>query len=165
MTGISSLFASVTAIRSRCGSMTKIAPGARFILRMPPSVISSLIMVSVSLAASFLVMRSKSPACWRASSCSSSPIRFRIVTKLVSMPPSQRLLTNGMLARTASAAIGSWACFFVPTNSTSSPRATVSRTKSRATSSRCAVWARSMMWIPLRSAKMYGRILGFQRRV
>ncbi len=70
-----------------------------------------------------------------------------------------------MPARVASAASGSWACFLVPTNRTTSPRATVSRTKSRATSSRFAVWARSMMWIPLRSAKMNGRILGFQRRV
>ena len=92
-------------------------------------------------------------------------MRFLIVTKLVSMPPSQRLLTYGMSARVASSAIGSWACFLVPTNRTLSPRATVSRTNSRATSRRLTVWARSMMWIPLRSAKMNGRILGFQRRV
>ena len=70
-----------------------------------------------------------------------------------------------MLARVASATIGSWACFLVPTKRTWSPRATVSRTASRATSRRWTVWARSMMWIPLRSAKMNGRILGFQRRV
>ena len=92
----------------------KMAPGRRFILRMPPSVPWSLVISSVSLAASFLVIRSKSPFCWRASSCSSRPMRFLIVTKLVSMPPSQRLLTYGWLARVASWAIGSWACFLVP---------------------------------------------------
>src|SRR3990172_7114315 len=70
-----------------------------------------------------------------------------------------------MPAGVASWATGSWACFFVPMNRTGSPRATVSRTKSRAASSRWAGWARSMIWIPLRSAKMNGRILGFQRRV
>jgi hypothetical protein len=52
-----------------------------------------LIISSVSFAASFLVMRSKSPAAWRASSCSSRPMRFLIVVKFVSMPPSQRLFT------------------------------------------------------------------------
>ena len=62
-TGISSLFASVTPMRSRCGSTMKIAPGRRFILRMPPSVPWSLTISSVSLAASFLVIRSKSPFC------------------------------------------------------------------------------------------------------
>ena len=80
----------------------KIAPGRRFILRIPPSVPWSLVISSVSLAASFLVIRSKSPFCWRASSCSSRPIRFLIVTKFVSMPPSQRLLTYGWSARVAS---------------------------------------------------------------
>ena len=92
-------------------------------------------------------------------------MRFLIVAKLVSMPPSQRLFTYGWPARAASSAMGSWACFFVPTNRTVSPRATVSRTNSSASSSRLTVCARSMMWIPLRSAKMNGRILGFQRRV
>src|SRR4249919_476226 len=61
--------------------------------------------------------------------------------------------------------MGSWACFLVPTNRIVSPPATVSVTNERAASRRCTVWARSMMWIPLRSAKMYGFILGFQRRV
>ena len=56
-------------------------------------------------------------------------MRFLIVTKFVSMPPSQRLLTYGIPARVASWATGSWACFLVPTNRTSSPRATVSRTR------------------------------------
>ena len=27
------------------------------------------------------------------------------------------------------------------------------------------VWVRSMMWTPLRTPKMYGAIIGFQRRV
>ena len=45
-----------------------------------------------------------------------------MVTKLVSMPPSQRWLTYGMSARVASSAMGSWACFLVPTNRIVSPR-------------------------------------------
>ena len=49
--------------------------------------------VSVSSAACFLGRRSKSPASCRASSWSSRPMRFLIVTKLVSIPPSQRLVT------------------------------------------------------------------------
>ncbi len=125
-TGISSLFASVTAMRSRCGSTMKMMPGRRLILRMPPSVAWSLPSSSMCLAASFFVIRSKSPAICRASSWSISPMRFLMVTKLVSMPPSQRLVTYGWPARTASCITGSWACFFVPTKSTLSPRATVS---------------------------------------
>ena len=81
-------------------------------------------------------------------------MRFLMVTKLVSMPPSQRLVTYGWPARIASCITGSCACFLVPTNSTLSPRATVSVTNSSAVSRRLTVWARSMMWMPLRSAKM-----------
>ena len=132
---------------------------------MPPSIALSLFSSSVSPAASFLGSRSKSPASCRASSWSSRPIRFLIVTKLVIMPPSQRLVTYGWPERIASCITGSCACFLVPTNSTLSPRATVSVTNSSAVSRRLTVWARSMMWIPLRSAKMNGRILGFHRRV
>jgi len=92
-------------------------------------------------------------------------MRFLIVTKLVSMPPSQRLLTYGWLARVASWATGSWACFLVPTKRTwVTPRDRVAH-ELEGTSRRWTVWARSMMWIPLRSAKMNGFILGFQRRV
>ena len=92
-------------------------------------------------------------------------MRFRMVTKLVIMPPSQRLVTYGWPARIASCITGSCACFLVPTNSTVSPRATVSVTNSSAVSRRLTVCARSMMWMPLRSAKMNGFIFGFQRRV
>ena len=88
-----------------------------------------------------------------------------MVTKLVSMPPSQRWLTYGWPDRVASSAIGSWACFLVPTKRIESPWATVSRAKARAVSRRRTVCARSMMWMPLRSAKMNGFIFGFQRRV
>ena len=88
-------------------------------------------------AASFFGMRSKSPLARRASSCSSRPSRFLMVTKFVSMPPSQRWFTYGWPARSASWAIGSWACFLVPTKRTASPRAVVSRTAASATSSRC----------------------------
>ena len=85
--------ASVTAIFSRCGSTTKTAPGRRLILRTPPSFSCRRAISSVRREASFLDSRSRSPLVWRASSWSSRPTRLRMVTKLVSMPPSQRWLT------------------------------------------------------------------------
>ena len=90
---------------------------------MPPRVRRSLRSSSMWRAASFFGMRSKSPFARRASSCSRRPSRFLIVMKFVSMPPSQRWLTYGWPARSASWEIGSWACFFVPTKRTASPRA------------------------------------------
>ena len=48
-----------------------------------------------------------------------------MVLKLVSMPPSQRWLTNGMAARCASLCTASRAERLVPTNSTVPPSATI----------------------------------------
>ncbi len=56
-----------------------------------------------------------------ASSSSRRVSRLRIVRKLVSVPPSQRSLTNGMPQRRASRPMASAACRFVPTNSTRLP--------------------------------------------
>jgi hypothetical protein len=56
-------------------------------------------------------------------------------------------------------------CRFVQTKTTFSPRRMTSRTSFWASSICRSVFCRSMMWIPLRSAKMNRRILGFQRRV
>ena len=81
-------------------------------------------------------------------------MRRLIVMKFVSIPPSQRVFTECCPERCAASAMDSCACFFVPTKRTLSPRRTVSRTNSSASSSSETVWARSMMWIPLRSAKM-----------
>jgi hypothetical protein len=50
-----------------------------------------------------------------------------MVWKFVSIPPSQRVLTNGMPTRAAWSATTSWACFFVPTNSTTPWRLASSR--------------------------------------
>ena len=58
-----------------------------------------------------------------------------------------------------------WACFLVPTKSTEPPSATVLVTHWAVDSSRFTVWARSMMWMPLRAVKMYCFIFGFQRLV
>lgn len=46
------------------------------------------------------------------------------------MPPSQRWFTKGMPTRVACSAMASCACFFVPTNMTVPPWATVSLTNS-----------------------------------
>ena len=56
--------------------------------------------------------------------------RLLTVLKLVSMPPSQRWLTYGIPTRVACSAMGSWACFFVPTKRMVPPWATVSLTNS-----------------------------------
>jgi hypothetical protein len=59
----------------------------------------------------------------------------------------------------------SCACFFVPTNSTCLPRATVSLRNAEAACRPSQVRSRLMTWIPLRTPKMYGFIFGFQRLV
>ena len=55
-------------------------------------------------------------------------MRLRMVWKLVSVPPSQRMLTQGIEARAASVAMISCACFLVPTKRTEPPLAATSRT-------------------------------------
>ena len=81
-------------------------------------------------------------------------IRFEIVPKLVSSPPSQRLLTYGMPHFSAHSSIESRACFLVPTKRILPPRPATSAQKSRASSSSSSVWRRSMMWMPSRSPWM-----------
>ena len=49
-------------------------------------------------------------------------MRSEIVWKFVSRPPSQRWLTYGMPASSATSLMESRACFLVPTNSTVPPR-------------------------------------------
>ena len=92
-------------------------------------------------------------------------MRFEIVWKLVSRPPSQRWSTYGMPARSADSLTESRACFLVPTNMTVPPREARSAAKSCACFSSRSVCCRSMMWMPARSPKMNLRIFGFQRRV
>src|SRR6056297_1689185 len=58
-----------------------------------------------------------------------------------------------------------WACFLVPTNSTDLPAFTCSRIRSYASLIETMVFCRSIMWIPLRSAKIYFFIRGSQRLV
>ena len=77
---------------------------------------------------SFLVRREKSPRAIDVSRSGRCLMRLWMVRKLVSVPPSQRLLTNGRPARAASISTVSRACFLVPMMSTSPPVATTSRT-------------------------------------
>ena len=69
-----------------------------------------------SFSASFLGSEAMRPSASIVSSACMRLMRLRIVTQLVSMPPSQRWLTNGIPARAASVSTASWACFFVPMN-------------------------------------------------
>ena len=72
-------------------------------------------------------------------------MRSEIVWKFVSRPPSQRWLTYGMPAFSATSLMESRACFLVPTNSTVPPRWATSELNWRACSSSACVLSRSMM--------------------
>src|SRR6266446_2014753 len=67
--------------------------------------------------------------------------------------------------RLASSATASCACFLVPTNNIVPPWAASCSTNLYASFRRVTVCCRSMIWMPLRSIKINGAILGFQRRV
>jgi hypothetical protein len=69
----------------------------------------------------------------------------RMVLKLVSVPPSQRLVTKYWPEREASSRTASWACFLVPMKRTVPPLATASETKRSALRARPTVFCRSMM--------------------
>ena len=125
-----SLRASPTAMCSFLVSTIQTALGTFDMSRMPPRVFSSLSFSRVSMRISFLVRPSKPPVCSIDSSSLRRWRRLCTVWKLVSMPPSQRWFTYGMLTRPASSAMASCACFLVPTNRIVPPCATVSRTNS-----------------------------------
>src|ERR1051325_1562543 len=77
----------------------------------------------------------------------------------------QRWLTKGMPARVASACTASRAERLVPTNSTLPPSDIVPLTNWAASAKSGCVFSRLIIWIRLRSPKMYGAIFGFQKRV
>ena len=163
-TGMPSTLASLIASSSLLVSTTNMTSGSPPMSRMPPRLFSSLSRSRVSWSTSFLVRPAVSP-----DSCSSRLLRrlieLEMVFQLVSMPPSQRWLTKCWPDACAASAIASCAWRLVPTNSTLPPRATVCWTKSSARANSGTVCDRSMMCTPLRSPKMYGFILGFQRWV
>ena len=131
MTGRPSLRASSTARCSFFVSTIQTAEGTRCIERIPPSVFSSLIFSRWRMRSSFFVRPEPATSSKSISSSSFRRVsRLEIVLKLVSMPPSQRWLTYGIPTRVAWSAIGSWACFLVPTKRTEPPWATVSLTNS-----------------------------------
>jgi len=99
----------------------------------------------VSSSASFFGIESNSPDVRIRSYSCILETRLAMVSKLVSIPPSQRSLTYGMPHFSAKLRTGSWACFLVPMNSTVPPSADRSRTKLYAASTRDSVCSRSMM--------------------
>ncbi|MND85240.1 hypothetical protein D3C80_771560 [compost metagenome] len=92
-------------------------------------------------------------------------IDLRTVAKFVSIPPNQRSVTKGMLTSLACCAMISFACFFVATNKTLRPDFTICLIAEAASSNFVRVLFKSMMWIPLRSMKMYLAIFGSHLRV
>ena len=144
-TGMPSRFASVTAMCSFFVSMTNTMLGSFSRFRIPPRLRLSLTRSRLTLSPSFLIIWSTSPVVTRRSSSRIFATRACTVWKFVSMPPSQRKFTYGMPLRRAWLSTGSWACFFVPTNITVPPSATVLRTNRYAVSIRSSVCCRSMM--------------------
>ena len=132
---------------------------------MPPRLRSSLSISRRSIVPSFLPRLSSEPLAFISVRSARRLIDWRTVLKLVSMPPSQRWFTNGMPARTASFWMGSRAERLVPTNSTVPPSPATALMKLVASTKSGCVFSRLMMWILLRSPKMYSDILGFQKRV
>ena len=95
-TGMPSLLASVTAMCSFLVSSTNTASGRLVRPRRPPRLRCSFSISRVSRRASFFGIASNSPESRIRSYSSILPTRLEMVSKFVSMPPSQRSLTNGM---------------------------------------------------------------------
>ena len=92
-TGMPRMFASLTAMYSCFGSITKSASGSSSISLMPVRFFSSFSFSRSSRSRSFLVRFSLS-SCARIASISFKRwIDLRIVEKLVSVPPSHRVFT------------------------------------------------------------------------
>jgi hypothetical protein len=85
----------------------------------------------------------------------------RTVAKLVIIPPNQRSVTNGIPTLLAASAMIARDCFFVPTKRIFLPAFAIERRALPAVSKHSSVLLRSITWIPLRSAKINGRICGF----
>ena len=130
---------------SRFVSMTNTASGVRFMLRMPLRLVCSFDSSLRRRICSFFGSTAMRPSASMASSSSMRVTRERMVTKFVSMPPSQRAFTYGMPQRFAASETASCACFFVPTNSTVPPFLASSDTNVYAWSRPTSVCLRSMM--------------------
>ncbi len=154
MIGISRRLASRSAISSVFRSTITTASGSRCMSATPPRLNSSLRSSASIVIRSLVGSRSSRPSSLRPRSSCSRWIRFLIVLKFVSSPPSQRRLTEGMPQRSAHSSTASRACFLVPTKRMTPPLRATSETKSVAFASSASVWRRSMMWIPSRSPWM-----------
>ena len=93
ITGMPSLLASVTAMCSFLVSSTNTAAGRLLRLRMPPRFFCSFSSSRVRRRASFFGIASNSPEARMRSYSIILATRLEMVSKLVSMPPSQRSLT------------------------------------------------------------------------
>ena len=92
-----------------------IAPGRFDIVRMPSRFLTSLRFSRLCPESSFLENVATSPEVSRFSSSSRRWSRPRIVSKFVRVPPSQRSVTNGHVARIASPRMTVLAPRLVPT--------------------------------------------------
>ena len=89
---------------------------------------------------------------------------LRTVGKLVSIPPAQRSVTDGIPTAVAFSETISLACFLVATKRILRPLLARAFISSAASSTLTTVLCRSMMWMPFFWSKIYGAILGFHLR-
>ncbi len=142
--------------------MTNRASGRRFISLMPPSEASSFSRSRRRPSTSCLTSFSNVPSVSAASSSFRRATDFFTVAKLVSVPPSQRWVMNGMPQRSASSFTASRALRLVPRNRMVPRFCATPEMKFIASLNSGTVFSRLMMWILPRAPKMYGAILGFQ---
>ena len=156
--------ASLTALASFWTSTTKRAEGRRLMSRMDPRFFSSFARWRSTWRRSLLASFSNVPSSFILSMVFIFLTALRMVGKLVSIPPGQRSVTDGMLTAAAFSATTSLACFLVATKRTLRPLRAISLSTSAASSIFTTDLCRSMMWIPFFWSKMYGAILGFHLR-
>ncbi len=165
ITGIFSLRASLTAMYSFETSTIKSAAGSRVKSLIEPRSFSSFALWRLTCRRSRFDMLANVPSVAILSIVAIFLMALRTVGKLVSIPPDQRSVTYGIpVAFTLSDTI-SFACFFVATNRIFLPDFAMLCRASAASSTFATVLWRSMMWMPLRSMKMYGAIFGFHLRL
>eukprot|EP01139_Manchomonas_bermudensis_P020384 Amastigsp_a678623_9.p3 type:complete len:178 gc:universal Amastigsp_a678623_9:720-187(-) len=164
ISGMPSFLASRMQMLWKPTSITKIASGRAFMSWMPPMSFSSFSISRLKVSCSFLLRESRPTSCWAFISLRRL-IEVLTVLKLVSMPPSQRWSTKGTPARLASAETSSRAWRLVPTIRMVPRLADSCLANFIASSNIGSDFSRLMMWIRLRWPKIYGAILGFQKRV
>ena len=125
MIGIFRRLASATAISSRSVSMTTSASGSLSMFTIPSRLWRSLAPSRRMAAASALLIFANAGVFSEAWISFRRATLFRMVVRLVSVPPSQRWFTKSWPVAVAASRTASWACFLVPTKRILPPPRTI----------------------------------------